>query len=192
MGDAYLRTGRGGAGNFYSQKDVEDAVTKDRTEDIEAQKPPAKLDSNSTAPSALPPSSTGGGSAYVRAGRGGAGNFVMPPSNLPTTHSPPSLSPPPPSSSPPAVQQSSVPSSGGISRYSGRGGAGNWGDSNINSSESEGARRAKDEQEQRRKEALDAGIAREIRASLPQQPQRTYHLHEPGRGRRPEDDVVDS
>ncbi|KAI1282420.1 hypothetical protein F5Y07DRAFT_238969 [Xylaria sp. FL0933] len=188
MGDAYLRTGRGGAGNFYSQKDVEDAVTKDRTEDIEAQKLPAKLDNNSTTPSALPPSSTGGG-AYVRAGRGGAGNFVMPPSNLPTTHSPPSLSPPPPSSSPPAAQQSSVPSSAGVSRYSGRGGAGNWGHSN---SESEGARRAKDEQEQRRKEALDAGLAREIRASLPQQPRRTYHLHEPGRGRRPEDDVVDS
>ncbi|KAI0429701.1 hypothetical protein F5Y09DRAFT_254722 [Xylaria sp. FL1042] len=185
MGDAYLRTGRGGAGNFYSQKDVEDAATKDRTEDIEAQNPPAKLDNNSTTPSTLPPTSAGG-NVYARSGRGGAGNFVMPPSNLPTT-SPPSK---------PTTQQSSTPNSGGTSggtsgslpRYSGRGGAGNWGDNS--NSESEGARQAKDEQEQRRKEALDAGIAREIRASLPQPP-RTYHLHEPGRGRRPEDDVVD-
>jgi len=30
MSDTYLRTGRGGAGNFYSQKDVEDAAKGER------------------------------------------------------------------------------------------------------------------------------------------------------------------
>jgi hypothetical protein len=57
--------------------------------------------------------------------------------------------------------------------------------------ESDETRRAKEEQERRRQQALDAGIAREIRASLPLPP-RTYHLHGPGRGRRPDEDLVDS
>ncbi|KAI0542263.1 hypothetical protein GGR58DRAFT_453299 [Xylaria digitata] len=179
MTDAYLRTGRGGAGNFYSQKDVEDAATKDKTEDVEAQKPIASLDANGTAPSAPSPTSAG---VYARSGRGGAGNFVSS-SNLPST-SPPSSSPHT-STSPSAPKSASSAQPSGSSKYSGRGGAGNWADG-----ESEGARRAKDEQDRRRKEALDAGIAQEIRASLAQPP-RTYHLHEPGRGRRPEDDLVD-
>ncbi|KAH8166175.1 hypothetical protein CIB48_g2077 [Xylaria polymorpha] len=157
MSNAYMRTGRGGAGNFYSQKDVEDAATKDSTEDIEAQKTPT-LDDNSTAPSSSSTPSTSAAGAYARSGRGGAGNFVS------------------------ATPSSTLPSS--ASTYSGRGGAGNW------AAESEGATRAKEEQDRRRKEALDAGIAQEIRASLPRQPRRTYHLH----GRRPEngDDAVRS
>ncbi|KAI0552956.1 hypothetical protein F4679DRAFT_533074 [Xylaria curta] len=164
MSDAYLRTGRGGAGNFYSQKDVEDAVTKDRAEDIEAQKAPLPIDDNSTAPASTP-------STYARSGRGGAGNFISSSSTLPSTNT---TSLPPTSTGTPKSPISA-------SKYSGRGGAGNWA-----AAESEGAKRAKEEQEQRRKEALDAGIAQEIRASLPQQPPRTYHLHAPGRGRKPE------
>ncbi|KAI1742213.1 hypothetical protein F4680DRAFT_446280 [Xylaria scruposa] len=165
MSDAYLRTGRGGAGNFYSQKDVEEAVTKDRAEDIEAQKPQTThlpIDDNSTTPASTP-------STYARSGRGGAGNFIS--STLPSTNT---TSFPPASTGTPKSPSSA-------SKYSGRGGAGNW-----SAAESEGAKRAKEEQEQRRKEALDAGIAQEIRASLPQQPARTYHLHAPGRGRKPE------
>ncbi|TGJ87719.1 hypothetical protein E0Z10_g1035 [Xylaria hypoxylon] len=180
MSDAnYLRTGRGGAGNFYSQKDVEDAATKDKTEDIEAQKPTAPLDANGTAPNTVSPANTG---VYARSGRGGAGNFV-PSSNLPNT-----TTSPPPSSSPYTSTPTSTSNgqSSGASKYAGRGGAGNWGDG-----ESEGVKLAKDEQDRRRKEALDAGIAQEIRANLPHPP-RTYHLHEPGRGRRPEDDLVDT
>ncbi|KAI1427027.1 hypothetical protein F5Y12DRAFT_712640 [Xylaria sp. FL1777] len=195
MGDAYLRTGRGGAGNFYSQKDVEDTVTKDRAEDIEAQKPAPQQDSTSTTPSTPPPTSAAAGGVggvymYARSGRGGAGNFIQPsspthPISIPiSTPILTSTSPPPPSKS----AQSPPGPSTGSSRYSGRGGAGNW--AGPESGESEGTQRAKEEQERRRKEALlDAGIAREIRASLPQQPPRTYHLHEPGRGRRPEVDA---
>ncbi|KAI0528072.1 hypothetical protein F5B22DRAFT_583480 [Xylaria bambusicola] len=180
-GDAYLRTGRGGAGNFYSPKDVEDAAKQDKTEDIEAQKVPAQQDGNSTTPNNLQSSSasTAGadGATYMRSGRGGAGNFVTP--DLPTTTPTPTTTSSPPSSSAPKPA-SSAP------RYSGRGGAGNY-----DSGESEAARRAKEEQEVRRKEALDAGIAQEIRASLAAPP-RTYHLHQPGRGRKPEDDVADA
>ncbi|KAI0907961.1 hypothetical protein F4823DRAFT_564292 [Ustulina deusta] len=180
MGDAYLRTGRGGAGNFYSQKDVEAVATKDGTEDLEAQKLPAHQDTAGTSPRTTPPASVATG-AYARSGRGGAGNFVVPSSALPSTASSPPSSPPPSKSAQPPPGPSS-------SRYSGRGGAGNWAAAD---GESEGARRAKDDQDQRRKAALDAGIVQEIRASLPQPP-RTYHLHEPGRGRRPEDDLVDA
>ncbi|TRX94511.1 hypothetical protein FHL15_004666 [Xylaria flabelliformis] len=166
MNDAYLRTGRGGAGNFYSHKDVEDAVAKDKTEDIEAQKAPLPIDDNSTAPST---------SAPIRSGRGGAGNFISS-STLPSTNTTTSSSSFPPTSTGHPKSPTSA------SKYSGRGGAGNW----TSAAESDGAKRAKEEQEQRRKEALDAGFAQEIRASLPQQPARTYHLHAPGRGRKPE------
>ncbi|KAI0876083.1 hypothetical protein GGS24DRAFT_514607 [Hypoxylon argillaceum] len=171
MGDAYLRTGRGGAGNLYSQKDIEDAAAKDRTEDPEAQKRPQQ-DSNTTASSTTTTTTTG---ALSRSGRGGAGNFAA---AAPAPVSPP-LTPTMPSLTGMVSPYASSSSSATGTKYSGRGGAGNWGDS------SEGAQRARAEQDQRRKEALDAGIAREIRASLPQPP-RTYHLHEPGRGRRPE------
>ncbi|KAI0191503.1 hypothetical protein EV127DRAFT_67072 [Xylaria flabelliformis] len=166
MSDAYLRTGRGGAGNFYSHKDVEEAVAKDKTEDIEAQKAPLPIDDNSTAPASTP-----GTSAPIRSGRGGAGNFI--PSTLPSTNT----------TSFPPTSTGTPKSPSAASKYSGRGGAGNW---TATAAESEGAKRAKEEQEQRRKEALDAGLAQEIRASLPQQPARTYHLHAPGRGRKPE------
>ncbi|KAI1126675.1 hypothetical protein F5Y10DRAFT_206928 [Nemania abortiva] len=186
MGDAYLRTGRGGAGNLYSQKDIENAVEKNRSEDIEAQKAPAHQDPNSTAPSNTSASSAAG--IYARSGRGGAGNFVATTTPAASNPNPPSsihISTPSPSAFPPS-STSTHPAAAPSSKYSGRGGAGNFG----GGGESDGARRAKAEQDQRRKEALDAGIAREIRASLAQPP-RTYHLHQPGRGRRPEDDVVD-
>ncbi|KAI1822323.1 hypothetical protein F4861DRAFT_397380 [Xylaria intraflava] len=185
MGDAYVRTGRGGAGNFHTQKDIDDVATKARAEDIEAQKP--------TAPNPSPPA---GPSVFVRSGRGGAGNFVLSSSSgLPTTSPNPDPSiptPDPTSTSIPTPVPVSVPVSVSTqpaptrSKYSGRGGAGNWADD-----ESAETKRAKLEQDKRRKEALDAGIAQEIRASLPQPP-RTYHLHAPGRGRRPDNDVVDS
>ncbi|KAI1170738.1 hypothetical protein F4777DRAFT_101839 [Nemania sp. FL0916] len=210
MSEAYLRTGRGGAGNFYTQKDVEEAVTKSHSEDPEAQKVPSSaaqlpVDSTSTAPSVSAQQASAGG--YARSGRGGAGNFVpasssssstattsIPPSWASSTNIPPSTSttisaPHPASGSsptafPPTSTARNVGTGTGSSKYSGRGGAGNWA-----GEESEGTRRAKEEQERRRREALDAGIAREIQASMPQQPARTYHLHQPGRGRRPEDDV---
>ncbi|KAI0391503.1 hypothetical protein F5Y17DRAFT_440277 [Xylariaceae sp. FL0594] len=177
MGDAYLRTGRGGAGNFYSQKDVEDAVKGGRKDDIEAQilAVPARLDDNGTTPSSSSGNNTASSSSsstphsavYARSGRGGAGNFV--PASSTTTSTPTQVNPPHPQPQP--------------HKSSGRGGAGNFVMTNTNTM-SEEARKAAEEQDARRKEALDAGLAREIRESLPQMPARTYHLHGPGRGRR--------
>ncbi|RYC60360.1 hypothetical protein CHU98_g5856, partial [Xylaria longipes] len=117
MSDAYLRTGRGGAGNFYSQKDVEDAATKDRAEDIEAQKPPAThlpLDDNSTAPSTTTTTTTTPG-AYARSGRGGAGNFVSPSSPSPSSTLPSTSTSFPPTS----TDTPKSPSPSGASKYSG-------------------------------------------------------------------------
>ncbi|KAI1116005.1 hypothetical protein F5Y14DRAFT_98012 [Nemania sp. NC0429] len=168
MSDAYLRTGRGGAGNFYSQKAVEDAVNKDKSEDLEAQKPAAHHP-----PGASPAHSAAPG--VSRSGRGGAGNIGPSPTVLPSTSASASL----PDDAAAAATTTVAPTMPG-SKHTGRGGAGNWAEG-----ESEGARTAKAEQDRRRREALDAGIAREIRASLPPPP-RTYHLHQPGRGRKAE------
>ncbi|KAI1267422.1 hypothetical protein F5Y18DRAFT_337501 [Xylariaceae sp. FL1019] len=166
MSDVYHRTGRGGAGNFYSHKDAVDATTKQSTEDIEAQKPISQPgDDTSTTPSSSTPTPNTG---YARSGRGGAGNFTST-STLPTSS--PATSSPAPQAAPAARPA-----------HTGRGGAGNWA-----SGESEGVQRAKAEQEAKRKAALDAGIVQEIRDSLPPPP-RIHHLHAPGRGRRPGED----
>ncbi|KAI0143538.1 hypothetical protein GGR57DRAFT_348757 [Xylariaceae sp. FL1272] len=165
MSDAMYRTGRGGAGNFYSQKDVVDAATKETTEDIEAQKPisQSRDDTGTTPSSSTPTSATG----YARSGRGGAGNFTST-STLPTTS--------------PATSSALKAAPAARPTHTGRGGAGNWA-----SGESEEVQRAKAEQEAKRKAALDAGIVQEIRDSLPPPP-RIHHLHAPGRGRRPDED----
>ncbi|KAI0202221.1 hypothetical protein F4808DRAFT_83504 [Astrocystis sublimbata] len=188
MSDAYLRTGRGGAGNFYTQKDVADAVKKDTAEDVEAQKAstshlPLDDNSTSTTASSTTPHTTATGT-YARSGRGGAGNFTSQ-SGLPTTSPGANTSAFPPSST--GIPKSPAP------KHTGRGGAGNW----SAGGESDSVRLAREEQERRRQEALESGLEQEIR--LPQAPPRTYHTHAPGRGREPgryyadrdDDDVVD-
>ncbi|KAL8420069.1 hypothetical protein RB594_003010 [Gaeumannomyces avenae] len=66
--EVYKRVGRGGAGNFYSKRDVEDAAKASKAStDLEAQKTASSL--------AQPPAASGGSAPYSRAGRGGAGNF---------------------------------------------------------------------------------------------------------------------
>ncbi|KAI1772356.1 hypothetical protein F4818DRAFT_425698 [Hypoxylon cercidicola] len=179
MADVYRRSGRGGAGNFYSQKDVEEATkTVDSSKDLEAQKQ-QPADEIPTDPADYPPShdaSTAGGSTaqatYARTGRGGAGNFVDPAS----APAPPSSSSAPasPSSTARAAAATAVARSG----HSGRGGAGNW-----TTEEGGGAYDA--EQERKRREALDAHILQDIRNSLPQPP-RIHYMHGPGRGRKPD------
>ena len=64
--DVYRRVGRGGTGNFYSKKEVEDVEKASKAAtDLEAQKTePSSLDEVGPAPA-----------QYSRAGRGGAGNF---------------------------------------------------------------------------------------------------------------------
>ncbi|KEY70264.1 hypothetical protein S7711_04372 [Stachybotrys chartarum IBT 7711] len=62
--DVFRRIGRGGAGNFFTPKQVEQASKDHASKDIEAQKPDHPVAAPSTGP------------AMARAGRGGAGNFV--------------------------------------------------------------------------------------------------------------------
>ncbi|KAK6953028.1 hypothetical protein Daesc_005326 [Daldinia eschscholtzii] len=195
MADAvYRRTGRGGAGNFYSQKDIEE-VAQRKSEDLEAQKSQTLADDEPLADPADGPaplvattvSSNGGGGndngngvrTYARSGRGGAGNFIDVPSSFVTTAPPSSSTSTPKSQDPshPAPPQS--PRRGGA--LSGRGGAGNW----TAQSEHGEPEPYDQEQERKRREALDAHILQDIRDSLPQPP-KIHYMHGPGRGRKPD------
>ncbi|CAJ2510004.1 Uu.00g059040.m01.CDS01 [Anthostomella pinea] len=210
MADVYRRSGRGGAGNFYSQKDIDDVVNRAGPEDdLEAQKASLPIDDTPTDPADAPapapapaPTPTAPQSQpqsqtpypYARSGRGGAGNFidttVLPPLTTGTTN-PLSMHPvsPSPNSTPNSTTTSTSTSTPTLtaparSVYSGRGGAGNW-TSSGDSGEVYDA-----EQERRRKQALDGDILRDIRENLPLPP-RIHYTHGPGRGRRPEH-AVDS
>ncbi|KAI1089649.1 hypothetical protein F5B19DRAFT_360603 [Rostrohypoxylon terebratum] len=197
MADVYRRSGRGGAGNFYSQEDIEEA-TKGKREDIEVQKPqpladdkssndPADVSARIAAPMANTNADNGSGNGaklYSRSGRGGAGNFVDVPSSTSIDLTPGSTA------SKPAAPPSSPPSTSDTQSYtlptqppargalSGRGGAGNWVSTNPETAYDP-------EQERKRREALDAHILQDIRESLPQPP-KIHYMHRPGRERRPD------
>ncbi|OTA91551.1 hypothetical protein M434DRAFT_397077 [Hypoxylon sp. CO27-5] len=184
MADVYRRSGRGGAGNFYSQKDIEE-VTKKAAEskDPEAQNPQHFPDDEPPTDPADVPSQTASqfvsaasSGTYARSGRGGAGNFVDPAgisegSALPTSSSTTTTAVSRPHQPPPTNPRSGL---------SGRGGAGNW-----TSTEETKEEVYDPEQEHKRREALDANILKDIRESLPQPP-KIHYMHGPGRGRKPE------
>lgn len=201
MADVYRRSGRGGAGNFYSQKDVEEA-TRGKHEDLEAQRPqpladdeplnnPADVSSQIAAPMISTNADNGSGNGtrvYSRSGRGGAGNFVDVPFSTSTDLTPNPTTPTPtvaPSSSPSSSPNTSktqsytlpiqLPARSGLS---GRGGAGNWVSTDPETAYDP-------EQERKRREALDAHILQDIRESLPQPP-KIHYMHGPGRGRKPD------
>jgi len=73
MAESSRRIGRGGAGNFYSPKHVEDASKAAAAEDPEAQTPIMTTNdlTRASASTAPPPE-------YQHTGRGGAGNWVKP------------------------------------------------------------------------------------------------------------------
>ncbi|KAK6219077.1 hypothetical protein LQW54_002579 [Pestalotiopsis sp. IQ-011] len=200
MSDVYRKVGRGGAGNFYSQNDVEEHMAQASSAsggdgDLEAQKPAPADDVPSdpaieqhqqpaAATSTSAAGSSGDAPAYgVRTGRGGAGNFIDPltasSSSEPTVrqHAQPR---------PPTVhttgnqsfflkqQQKEAENSAAPPRLSGRGGAGNWG-----GGPSEAERKTvDDEQERKRREAIDKGIFDDVRAGL-QEPGRAHTRVQP-------------
>ncbi|KAI1340527.1 hypothetical protein F5Y15DRAFT_42149 [Xylariaceae sp. FL0016] len=181
MGDVYRRSGRGGAGNFYSSKDI-DEINRAKADDLEAQKPPP-ADDTPTDPASAPslPSRTSSLTpaaktttdppAYARSGRGGAGNFIDPLSAHPVSATSSSL--PKPSARP----------------FSGRGGAGNFTPTGDAAKDGADGDKVYDpEQEAKRKQALDADIFRDVRENLPQPP-KIHYMHGPGRGRK--DEVTD-
>lgn len=168
MSDVFQRTGRGGAGNYYSQKDIEEAEKAQRANDPEAQKttnsppPPAAPAAAAEAPAPAP--------QYVRIGRGGAGNWTDSPTTAETQHRQHA-----------ADHTTAAVSAAAAGRpragLTGRGGAGNWtggggggGDNNNNSSESL-------EEEKAEQQRIAARIRQDIDASLPAPP-KTYHQHD--------------
>jgi hypothetical protein len=168
--EPYRKVGRGGAGNFYSKKDVEDA-SKTETSDLEAQKIPSTIDLASTPSSSQPPPQ------YLHTGRGGAGNFNIPSSNppfLPTTDDP---SLPVSSTSPPQNHSAILTtkekakenphSNNGLSGYRGRGGVGNWNDADA------GEKARAREEEEGIKMSVDERVRRDVEAML-RRPERAY------------------
>ncbi|KAK5990012.1 hypothetical protein PT974_08275 [Cladobotryum mycophilum] len=142
--DALRKVGRGGAGNYYSAKEADDA-----SKDLEAQKLNLPIDH-------VPP----GVGLVARAGRGGAGNFVDPAQNARDQEQL--------AHETAAAVRSNVKNNnsnnhqaqgGGLS---GRGGAGNF---NSSSSKAEQAKRREEEDKSRIahletkvKEAVESGL----------------------------------
>ncbi|KAM7197751.1 hypothetical protein V8F33_005475 [Rhypophila sp. PSN 637] len=146
----YRRVGRGGAGNWYSKKDVEEVEKAQQQADIEAQK--------QNIPSAAGPANPIAASTqYHRAGRGGAGNF----------HEPATA---PDGVDPMAVQQTEEqiekikaavaaqkPRTGGMG---GRGGVGNWSNSNsVNVQQQE-------KEEQKKVQEVELRVLKDVEAGL--------------------------
>ena len=122
MMDSYAKVGRGGAGNYYSQQDIEEAATRLKEvplmplytphgpivltslQDVEAQQ--EHPETQTADPDASRPE-------YAHAGRGGAGNFK------PTATAAAAATPGDVSTS---VKPATIAEAG----YSGRGGAGNF------------------------------------------------------------------
>ncbi|KAI9774424.1 MAG: hypothetical protein M1840_004318 [Geoglossum simile] len=99
----YRNLGRGGAGNYYSKADLDNAtkLAKQRTKDLEAQ---------NTQPGAAAADDTPSTPEYSRLGRGGAGNVTLSALMAAATASSPQ----------PPVDSSRT------RQWSGRGGAGNF------------------------------------------------------------------
>lgn len=144
-----IRTGRGGAGNFIWQSDLE----KKRAEDPESALP-SKLTTNTSLitksshpiPSSSTTTTTTTTQPYIPTGRGGSGNFHPPPLSptLPTTTSTPSKPSPNPS------------------RISGRGGAGNIEATNAAASQ------ARNRVEEKEREELEEQVRRAVRLNVEQ------------------------
>ncbi|KAK4217963.1 hypothetical protein QBC37DRAFT_413641 [Rhypophila decipiens] len=148
----YRRVGRGGAGNWYSKKDVEEAEKAQQQADIEAQK-------QNIASAAGPANPIAASTQYHRAGRGGAGNF-----HEPATTAPDAVDPV-------AVQQTEEqiekikaavaaqkPRTGGMG---GRGGVGNW-SSNSNSLNVQ----QQEKEEQKKVQEVELRVLKDVEAGL--------------------------
>lgn len=171
-----VRTGRGGAGNFLSQKDVEEAAQAQRDnvrsdeasrlatdsresfliqkgQDPEAQRPLAPASA----------SHAGHAPQYVRSGRGGAGNFAEPPTAAESQTREDVVDR---TEAAVNASQAGKPRAG----LSGRGGAGNWTDGAA-------AHDGDADNVQSKQAQIEDMVVHDIEASLPPPP-KTYHQHD--------------
>lgn len=139
----YRRVGRGGAGNWYSKKDVEEAEKIQAAADLEAQKLAAT-------PAAVAAAAEGSAPAYARAGRGGAGNFKDAATAAASVQ----------------LEREEVRRAQAVSTVkprqaglSGRGGAGNWSDTTALGG-------AQQERDQRKVEDLELKVLQDVDAVL--------------------------
>ncbi|KAM0334298.1 hypothetical protein ACHAQA_001321 [Verticillium albo-atrum] len=158
MSDVYRKTGRGGAGNYYSKQDVEQAEKAKAAEDLEAQ----RTTTNTSTITASAPARD----AYARGGRGGAGNFHDP-ATLPAAREQED-----------AADKTRTAVNASLARasnrgYSGRGGAGNW------TTKEEAA--AKGEEEVRKVEELERKVVEDVEAGLAMPP-RAHAREKNGKG----------
>ncbi|KAJ2906851.1 hypothetical protein MKZ38_010349 [Zalerion maritima] len=140
--DVYRRSGRGGAGNFFSQEQVEEQV-KAAKEDLEAQKQ-STPSAAQLAASAIPAPGT-----YARAGRGGAGNFYEPSEKAHQEEIE--------RESAERIQVAAAKAAH-KSAHTGRGGAGNWAESS--------AMDAVEKDEEARLEALNRQVKHDVDSGL--------------------------
>ncbi|RDW71108.1 hypothetical protein BP5796_04882 [Coleophoma crateriformis] len=189
--DVYKKVGRGGAGNFYSKKDIEDVKGKGKADDVEAQSPTSTRALAAAIAASQPPPE------YQHTGRGGAGNWIQPTelvtqglsqaaareenptaesinSSLPTPHSP-SATPKSPTARaqrPRLPPSSSSSSSTTTARYrGGRGGAGNYSVPDTAAMKAEREKKEKEEEEkaiklveERIRQDVEAGLAKPAKA----------------------------
>ncbi len=180
--DVFRRAGRGGAGNYWSKKDIEEAertlpkvclaLPTSRVECANAccrrlpSNPaanaaggPQELDAQKKVPGASADAAGQSGPVYNRAGRGGAGNFHDTDTVAEVLEKEEEAQ-----RARAALAASSAKPKAGLS---GRGGLGNWTD---NSQEAE-------EDERKKKQAMEARILQDVELGLAM-PARTYHVHD--------------
>ncbi|KAK4186556.1 putative mitochondrial DnaJ chaperone [Podospora australis] len=157
--DVFRKVGRGGAGNFYSKKDVEEviAATTSGKKDVEAQLPTtteAELTKTITAATLAQQQQP---APYSKGGRGGAGNFydaALTAESAKSHHDEVERT-----KAAVAASIAAKAKSGSLFTGGGRGGAGNYGAAVTNSKEEEEQRKAVEEE-------LELRVLREVEESL--------------------------
>jgi len=148
MTEPYQKTGRGGAGNFYSKEDIKPSLQPtDLESQSQSQSQSQQTEASSEDLSKSPSSQQQPPPEYAHTGRGGAGNWIKP-SELPSNPTLPTTSPNTPAPTP--LVESGIGLVKPVFR-GGRGGAGNydWGAVEAEERKRE-EERAREEEEGRR------------------------------------------
>ncbi|KAK3692526.1 hypothetical protein B0T22DRAFT_447464 [Podospora appendiculata] len=163
----FRRVGRGGAGNWYSKQDIEDAEKKTQAADLEGQK--TKQASAPLAATTTAANAASTAAAYARGGRGGAGNFAPPTAVSGIDASTTQHEREQGTERTKAAVAASKPRTGGLS---GRGGVGNWMDSATAAAGGETPQKV--EQERKKLEEMELEVLKNVEAGLAM-PRPAYH-----------------